>query len=291
MGRCATGRQRRFRRLGTSRTGSHCSHVTDFAKAFALPLALVLAGCGPGQPEPGTAASDSKDAPASASPSPHRQAGLTVEGRIEEGVECPVVHTPDGAIYALAPGEADFGPGDYVRIAGTLADSSFCQQGEGTIAPRTHRGRRAARARSRSGPRRRARGNRRLRRGNLGRQGNRCRLRAARFHRQAQSQRRQHHRDPRERRTRHRLCRCRRHAGAAMGRRDPAAADRDPRPRRAGGDAGAGPADRHARRAPHRRRRRGLRPMRARPSAGAVFARPGNCGSSSPRPPPGPSHG
>ncbi len=59
------------------------------------------------------------------------------EGRIEKGVECPVLHTPDGEMWALALGDADFGPGDYVRVTGNLADASFCQQGKGTIKP-TH---------------------------------------------------------------------------------------------------------------------------------------------------------
>lgn len=58
---------------------------------------------------------------------------LTVEGRIRDGVECPVLRTPDGKTYALSLGEADFGPGDYVEITGELADASFCQQGEGTL--------------------------------------------------------------------------------------------------------------------------------------------------------------
>lgn len=60
---------------------------------------------------------------------------LTREGRIEEGVECPVLHTPDGEIYALSLGNADFGPGDYVEVTGELADASICQQGEDTLVP------------------------------------------------------------------------------------------------------------------------------------------------------------
>ena len=58
---------------------------------------------------------------------------ITVEGRIEDGVECPVIRTPDGDVYSLSLGEADFGPGDYVRFTGEFADASFCQQGIGTL--------------------------------------------------------------------------------------------------------------------------------------------------------------
>lgn len=60
---------------------------------------------------------------------------VTKEGRIEAGVECPVLHTPDGEIWALSLGEADFGSGDYVRVTGEIADTSICMQGEGTIMP------------------------------------------------------------------------------------------------------------------------------------------------------------
>ncbi len=74
-------------------------------------------------------------APDRTAPSPTDKArALTVEGRIEQGVECPVLHTPDGAIYALAD-LAGHRRGDYVAVTGTLADTSICQQGEGTIAP------------------------------------------------------------------------------------------------------------------------------------------------------------
>ncbi len=60
---------------------------------------------------------------------------LVKEGRIEAGTECPVLHTPDGEIWALALGGADFGPGDYVRVTGKRAEAGFCQQGKGTIEP------------------------------------------------------------------------------------------------------------------------------------------------------------
>ena len=60
---------------------------------------------------------------------------VTKEGLIEEGVECPTLDTPDGEIWALSLGEADFGPGDYVEITGEVMDASICMQGEGTILP------------------------------------------------------------------------------------------------------------------------------------------------------------
>lgn len=115
------------------------------ASAVTLAL-LLLAGCsGGGDTAPDTAAGDdisTHDPGAELAPpaAGTRPAGepenvITVEGRIGEGVECPVIETPDGYTYALSLGEADFGPGDYVQINGELADASFCMQGEGTIIP------------------------------------------------------------------------------------------------------------------------------------------------------------
>ncbi len=60
---------------------------------------------------------------------------VTKEGRIEDGTECPVLHTPGGEIWALSLGEADFGQGDYVRVTGKIADASICMEGEGTLLP------------------------------------------------------------------------------------------------------------------------------------------------------------
>ena len=60
---------------------------------------------------------------------------VSVEGRIEQGVECMILRTPDGQEWSFNAGEADFGPGDYVRIRGEIADASFCQQCEGTLIP------------------------------------------------------------------------------------------------------------------------------------------------------------
>ncbi|MEE4337073.1 DUF5818 domain-containing protein [Erythrobacter sp.] len=73
--------------------------------------------------------------PVEPSPSPVEAEMITVEGRIMEGTECPVLVTPDGGRYALALGEADFGPGDYVRFTGPRAQASVCMEGEATLTP------------------------------------------------------------------------------------------------------------------------------------------------------------
>ncbi|MEW4447744.1 DUF5818 domain-containing protein [Qipengyuania sp. JC766] len=105
--------------------------------------AISLAACSSGDgdatqqdaPSPGSSSDPAEDAAASTRPSGEVRL-VTVEGHIEAGVECPVLRTPDGKVYALSLGEADFGPGDYVRYSGELADASFCQQGEGTLIAR-----------------------------------------------------------------------------------------------------------------------------------------------------------
>ncbi|WP_291136077.1 DUF5818 domain-containing protein [Erythrobacter sp.] len=88
--------------------------------------ALALAACGDAPP------ADEPDAPA---PTPSEPQARTVEGRIMEGTECPVLVTPEGERYALALGEADFGPGDYVRFTGPRAGASICMEGEATLTP------------------------------------------------------------------------------------------------------------------------------------------------------------
>ncbi|ABC63585.1 hypothetical protein ELI_07465 [Erythrobacter litoralis HTCC2594] len=72
--------------------------------------------------------------PAATRPSGEPQP-ITVEGRISDGVECPVLTTPDGDVWSLSLGEADFGPGDYVRFTGERMDASICMQGKGTLVP------------------------------------------------------------------------------------------------------------------------------------------------------------
>ncbi len=101
---------------------------------FCAALALALGACtGTGNDAGGSAAPAGDPADAT------RPAGepqtMTVEGRLADGVACSVINTPDGRSFAINPGDADFGTGDYVRVHGELADASFCMQGEGTIVP------------------------------------------------------------------------------------------------------------------------------------------------------------
>lgn len=58
---------------------------------------------------------------------------LVLEGRIEEGAECPILTTAEGRSYALSFNGGDPGPGDHVRVTGEVALAAFCQQGEGTL--------------------------------------------------------------------------------------------------------------------------------------------------------------
>ncbi len=58
-----------------------------------------------------------------------------MEGRIAGGDECPVLHTPQGDSYALALTEEDYGPGDYVEVAGELPAESPCPQPAPAIEP------------------------------------------------------------------------------------------------------------------------------------------------------------
>ncbi|ESR25837.1 DUF5818 domain-containing protein [Lutibaculum baratangense] len=58
--------------------------------------------------------------------------GRAFEGRVSAGAECPILTTTDGRVYSLAGGgEAHMG--ERVRVCGTMAEMSFCMQGEGTI--------------------------------------------------------------------------------------------------------------------------------------------------------------
>lgn len=100
-----------------------------------FPIALALAACsgGAGDPAANAPGEAIDTSPVDQTRPSGEPRSVTVEGRISEGVECPILTTPDGEIYALSLGEADFGPGDYVRYTGEMADASFCQQGEGTL--------------------------------------------------------------------------------------------------------------------------------------------------------------
>ncbi len=58
---------------------------------------------------------------------------VELEGRVQEGVECPVLRTPDGDRYALTSSEVTITPGEYVEIEGRRAGISYCMQGRDTI--------------------------------------------------------------------------------------------------------------------------------------------------------------
>jgi hypothetical protein len=47
----------------------------------------------------------------------------------DEGVECPALRDEEGELYTLTGDLGDFGPGDRVRVEGTVARFSICMQG------------------------------------------------------------------------------------------------------------------------------------------------------------------
>lgn len=62
----------------------------------------------------------------------HAEPGAPVEiiGTLtDEGIECPALRTPDGALYTLTGHSAGLEAGDRVRVVGLVAGESFCQQG------------------------------------------------------------------------------------------------------------------------------------------------------------------
>jgi hypothetical protein len=63
-------------------------------------------------------------------PQPPQAGTITVTGTLtREGVECPAMRGDNGRLYTLAGGTRGFDPGDRVRVTGTIAQVSFCQQG------------------------------------------------------------------------------------------------------------------------------------------------------------------
>ncbi|MEY8841146.1 DUF5818 domain-containing protein [Cribrihabitans sp. XS_ASV171] len=58
---------------------------------------------------------------------------ITLEGRVGSGAECAILTTSDGDVWSLTSGERSFTPGERVRISGQTVESSFCQQGVGTV--------------------------------------------------------------------------------------------------------------------------------------------------------------
>jgi hypothetical protein len=65
---------------------------------------------------------------------PEPGATIAVSGRIESGVECPMLNARDGRRYALAGPLGRFGIGDDVCVRGTIAEVSYCMAGDAVIA-------------------------------------------------------------------------------------------------------------------------------------------------------------
>jgi hypothetical protein len=108
-----------------------------FSKALVLSSAALLLACseaGPSSPEvaPPTVG---QGEPAAGTRPADRPRPVTLEGRVESGVECSLLRTPDGETWSFnAPDGADeIASGDYVRVTAEIADASFCQQGRGTL--------------------------------------------------------------------------------------------------------------------------------------------------------------
>ena len=63
-------------------------------------------------------------------PSPGEGGRMEITGTLtRDGVECPAVRTDGGKLYILAGETGRFGPGDRVRVRGSPAQMSICQQG------------------------------------------------------------------------------------------------------------------------------------------------------------------
>jgi hypothetical protein len=58
-----------------------------------------------------------------------RSEWVDVEGTLANGVECPGLRTDEGTFYTLAGDLHGFENGDRVRVIGTVAELSICQQG------------------------------------------------------------------------------------------------------------------------------------------------------------------
>jgi LysM repeat protein len=65
-----------------------------------------------------------------AEPGPESQPlKVVLEGRVQKGVECPVLRTDDGETYSLVSQDYGFTPGDYVTIEGEAVEMSLCMHG------------------------------------------------------------------------------------------------------------------------------------------------------------------
>ncbi len=58
---------------------------------------------------------------------------ITLEGRVGSGAECATLTTSDGDVWSLTSGGRSFTPGERIRVSGQSVESSFCQQGVGTV--------------------------------------------------------------------------------------------------------------------------------------------------------------
>ena len=102
-----------------------------------LSATLLAAACSGKSDEPPPIDPSSSADPAAGTRPAGEARLVTVEGRVEAGTECDIIRTPDGEMWSVNFGEADFGPGDYIRLTGEVADASFCMQGEGTLIPQS----------------------------------------------------------------------------------------------------------------------------------------------------------
>lgn len=89
------------------------------------------------QPDPAGQAADkpgvANDRARSQSEPPDIAERLTLEGRVQSGVECPVLETPEGVTYSLVSTQYGFAQGEYVRIEGETIEMSFCSEGRSTV--------------------------------------------------------------------------------------------------------------------------------------------------------------
>jgi hypothetical protein len=70
-------------------------------------------------------------------PQPPQTGNFTITGTLtREGVECPAMRGDNGRLYTLTGNTGRFPPGTHVRVTGTVAQISYCQQGT-TINVRT----------------------------------------------------------------------------------------------------------------------------------------------------------
>lgn len=58
---------------------------------------------------------------------------VVIEGWLSDGVECPIVTTPNGHVYSLAGPTGRFKSGDFVHVEGATVGPSLCMQGEATV--------------------------------------------------------------------------------------------------------------------------------------------------------------